>query len=417
VKIKKVVGREIFDSRGLPTVSCEITLENGVLIKSAVPSGKSRSRKEAFELRDHDRNRLMGQGVLKAIHNIEYVIGSKIIGQEADLVLVDDIIRDLDATPDKRILGANATLAVSMAACKAQAVAENLELFEMIAQLYGSDSVSVPFPLLNVFNGGVHSDNQFPIQEIMLVPIGAQNFRASLEASVTVFYELKRLLQEAQKSTAVGDEGGFCPIFNSEYEPFDFIVAALKNTDNQDLFSVALDVAADQLYNQKTGMYRWKQGEKTTEQLFAFYKKLEHEYPLFSIEDGFAQNDIEGWKILFEQLSNTLQIVGDDIFATSSQEIIKGVEQEIANAAVIKPNQIGTITETFEAIAVCQQVGMNAIISHRSGETVDTFIADLAVGTSSGQIKAGAPCRGERMAKYNRLLEIEEALTMDLLNF
>lgn len=417
MKIKKVVGREIFDSRGLPTVSCEITLENGVLIKSAVPSGKSRSRKEAFELRDHDRNRLMGQGVLKAIHNIEYVIGSKIIGQEADLVLVDDIIRDLDATPDKRILGANATLAVSMAACKAQAVAENLELFEMIAQLYGSDSVSVPFPLLNVFNGGVHSDNQFPIQEIMLVPIGAQNFRASLEASVTVFYELKRLLQEAQKSTAVGDEGGFCPIFNSEYEPFDFIVAALKNTDNQDLFSVALDVAADQLYNQKTGMYRWKQGEKTTEQLFAFYKKLEHEYPLFSIEDGFAQNDIEGWKILFEQLSNTLQIVGDDIFATSSQEIIKGVEQEIANAAVIKPNQIGTITETFEAIAVCQQVGMNAIISHRSGETVDTFIADLAVGTSSGQIKAGAPCRGERMAKYNRLLEIEEALTMDLLNF
>lgn len=417
MKIKKVIGREIFDSRGLPTVSCEITLENGALVTSSVPSGKSRSKKEAFELRDHDKARLMGQGVLKAIHNIEYVIGSKIIGQEADLVVIDDILRDLDATPDKRILGANAILAVSMAACKAQAHAENLELFEMIAQLYGSDSVSLPFPLLNIFNGGVHSDNHFPIQEIMLVPIGAQNFRASLEASVEVFYELKRLLQEAQKSTAVGDEGGFCPLFSSEYEPFDFIVAALKNTDNHDLFRIGLDVAADQLYNQKTGMYRWKQGEKTTEQLFAFYKKLEHEYPLFSIEDGFCQDDIEGWKMLFEQFSNTLQIVGDDIFATNSQEIIKGVEQEIANAAIIKPNQIGTVTETFEAIAVCQQVGMNAIISHRSGETTDTFIADLAVGTSSGQIKAGAPCRGERMAKYNRLLEIEEMLTMDLLNF
>lgn len=417
MKIKKVIGREIFDSRGLPTVSCEITLENGVTVKSSVPSGKSCSKKEAFELRDHDKNRLMGQGVLKAIHNIEYTIGSKIIGQEPDLVAIDDILQDLDATPDKRILGANATLAVSMAVCKAQAAAQNLELFEMIAELYGAESVSLPFPLLNVFNGGVHADNHFPIQEIMLVPIGAQNFRASLEASVTVFYELKRLLQEAKKSTAVGDEGGFCPVFATEYEPFDFIVTALKNTDNQDLFRIGLDVAADQLYNQKTGMYRWKQGEKTSEQLFAFYKKLEREYPLFSIEDGFSQDDIEGWKMLFEQFGNTLQIVGDDIFATNSQEIIKGVEQEIANAVIIKPNQIGTVTETFQAIAVCQEVGMNAIISHRSGETNDTFIADLAVGTSSGQIKAGAPCRGERMAKYNRLLEIEETLTMDLLNF
>lgn len=237
-------------------------------------------------------------------------------------------MQDLDATPDKRILGANATLAVSMAVCKAQAAAQNLELFEMIAELYGAESVSLPFPLLNVFNGGVHADNHFPIQEIMLVPIGAQNFRASLEASVTVFYELKRLLQEAKKSTAVGDEGGFCPVFATEYEPFDFIVTALKNTDNQDLFRIGLDVAADQLYNQKTGMYRWKQGEKTSEQLFAFYKKLEREYPLFSIEDGFSQDDIEGWKMLLSNLVTPCKLLGMIFLLPILKKLLKALNKK-----------------------------------------------------------------------------------------
>jgi enolase len=416
VKIAKVIGREIFDSRGVPTVLCEMLLDDGTFVVASVPSGASRGKHEAFELRDHD-DRLMGNGVSKAIHNVEYIIGPAIIGKEPDVAIIDEAIRELDPSVDKRKLGANATLAVSMAACRAQAAVNEIELFELIARLYDAESMSLPFPLFNVLNGGAHVNNGFPIQEIMLVPVGAQNFRVSFEAAVTVFYELKRLLDKDGKSTAVGDEGGFAPRFENDKEPFDFLMKAINNTGNESLFTIAIDVAASQLYDENTGKYNWNGQEKTSEDLLAFYKSLLEDYPLYSIEDGFAETDLDGWHTLFHELGGTLQIVGDDIFVTSVPAISKGLEQEVANAAIIKPNQIGTITETLEAISFCHENNMNAIVSHRSGETIDTFIADLAVGTSAGQIKAGGCSRGERIAKYNRLLLIEDILTMSLLDF
>ncbi len=415
MKIAKLVGREIFDSRGIPTVLCELTLEDGTFVYASVPSGASRGKHEAFELRDND-DRLMGQGVLKAIHNIEHIIAPALIGKEPDTALADEILRDLDPSREKRKLGANAMLAVSMAVCRAQAAVSEVELFELIAQLYSADSVSLPFPLFNVLNGGAHGNNGFPIQEIMLVPIGAQNFRVSFEAAVVVFYELKRLLNEAGKTTAVGDEGGFSPRFENEYEPFEFLMKALKQTNNEGLFTIALDVAANQFYDEIKGKYLWNGQEKSSEKLLDFYKELLEKYPLYSIEDGFAETDLDGWKMLFAELGGTIQIVGDDLFVTSVPAIAKGLEQEVANAAIIKPNQIGTVTETLEAISFCHQSNMNAIISHRSGETTDTFIADLAVGTSAGQIKAGGCSRGERIDKYNRLMLIEDMLTMSLLD-
>lgn len=415
MKITRVAAREIFDSRGFPTVLCEMSLENGSTVSASVPAGASRGKREAFELRDHEE-RLMGMGVSRAVHNVEHVIGPTLVGREPDVGLIDAIILEMDSSEDKRNLGANATLAVSMATCRAQAMTHNLELFDLVAHLYGAESVSLPFPLFNVINGGAHMNNGFPIQEIMIVPIGAQNFRVSLEASITVFHELKRLLDAQGKSVAVGDEGGFSPAFTTEKEPFDLIMKAINNTGNDGLFTIALDVAASQLYDRMSGKYRWCDKQVDADQLFAFYKSLLDEYPLYSIEDGFAEHDIEAWKNLFHELGGTLQIAGDDIFVTNAKFITKGLEQEVANAAIIKPNQIGTLTETFEAIALCQEAGMNAIISHRSGETNDSFIADLAVGTSSGQIKAGGCSRGERMAKYNRLLHIEDMLTMSLLD-
>lgn len=415
MKIAKIVGREIFDSRGLPTVLCEITLDNDAFVWASVPSGASCGEQEALELRDKEE-RLMGLGVLKAVHNIEHVIAPAILGKEPDVVEIDAIIRSLDTTTQKMTLGANATLAVSMAVCKAQAASHQLELFEIIAHLYEGESVSLPFPLFNVFNGGVHSDNGFPIQEILLAPVGAQNFRVGLEAAVEVFHALKKILHKKGKSTLVGDEGGFAPHFDSDTEPFDLLLEAIAQTSHEGLFTIGLDVAASQLYNKKNNTYLWNGKQKTAQELLEFYQKLATTYPLYSIEDGYAESDIPGWKMLFNALAEKLQLVGDDIFVTNSQKILEGLKEEVANAALIKPNQIGTITETLQAIATCQQANMNAIISHRSGETTDTFIADLAVGTSAGQIKAGGCSRGERMAKYNRLLYIEDLLTMSLLD-
>lgn len=415
MKIAKVVGREIFDSRGTPTVLCEISLDDGTFVAASVPSGTSKGKREAVELRDQEA-RLNGQGVLKAIHNIEHVIAPEIIGQEPDVVQIDEILLSLDGTSNKSKLGGNATLAVSLATCKAQAAMHQLELFELIAQLYDAESVSLPFPLLNVLNGGAHVNNGFPIQEIMLVPIGAQNFRASFESAVTVFYELKSLLGKAGKSTAVGDEGGFAPRFENDFEPFDFLMRAIENTGNSSLFTIGLDVAANSLYNEASRMYQWNEKEKSSEDLLEFYKSLLESYPLYSIEDGFAETDLDAWHKLFHELGGSVQIVGDDLFVTNVAYLQRGVEAQLANASIIKPNQIGTLTETLEAIAFCHEHNMNAIISHRSGETIDSFIADLAVGTSAGQIKAGGCSRGERMAKYNRLLLIEDMLTMSLLD-
>ncbi len=416
MKIRRIVGREIFDSRGMPTVSCEIVLEDGTLVGASVPSGLSRGSCEAYELRDGG-NRLHGFGVSKAIHLIDYTIAPQLIGKEPDLIEMDDLLCRLDGTSDKTNLGANTILAVSMAVARAHAVVEEMELFELLASVHGADSVSLPFPLLNIINGGVHADNGFPIQELLLVPVGAQNFRTSLECAFTVFQELKKELKAQKKSTGVGDEGGFAAEFSSVEEAFDIVMDVLQKTRLQDLFVLAIDVAADQLYDVKTQKYRWTgTKKKTTDELLAWYQKMVKTYPIFSIEDGFAQRDKSGWIALASSLSSTVQIVGDDIFCTRIENIYEGVQQHLANAAIIKLNQIGTVTETLQAIAYCQKNGINPIVSHRSGETNDSFIADLAVGTSAGQIKAGGGCRGERMEKYNRLLFIEDMLTLGILD-
>lgn len=415
MKITKVVGREIFDSRGIPTVECEVSLSNGVIVSASVPSGTSCGENEAFELRDGE-SRLFGMGVTKAIHNVEHIIAPEIIGKEPDVIFIDSIIRSLDPTSNKSNLGSNATLAVSMAVCRAQAVITQQELFELVAALYDGETVSLPFPLFNIFNGGAHSNNGFPIQEIMLSPIGAQSFRQSLEAAIEVFHTLEEILKKQGKSTAVGQEGGFAPHFKNDTEPFDLLMEAIAGANHEGLFTIGLDVAANQLYDSKTKLYRWNDGHKTSEELFEFYKNISNNYPLFSIEDGYAEQDIEGWKKLFQSLGGTLQVVGDDLFVTNVTAIAKGLQEELANAAIIKPNQRGTVSETLEAISLCHENNMNAIVSHRSGETVDTFIADFAVGTSAGQIKAGGCSRGERLAKYNRLLFIEDMLTMSLLD-
>lgn len=416
MKISRIVGREIFDSRGLPTVSCEVVLDDGTLVEASVPSGASKGFCEAFELRDGGK-RLHGLGVSKAIQNIDSLLAPQLVGKEPDLIEMDALMCSLDGTPEKTNLGANAILAVSMALARAQAVVEEMELFELLASLHGADSVSLPFPMLNVINGGAHANNGFPLQELLLVPVGAQNFRTSLECALTVFQELKHELLRQKKLVGIGDEGGYVSDFSSVEEAFDIVVTVLQKTGLEDLFVLAMDVAADQLYNQNTQDYRWVGTQKkSTQELVAWYQKMVKTYPIFSIEDGFAQRDKEGWEALSSSLSSTVQIVGDDIFCTRIENIYEAVQNETANAAIIKLNQIGTVSETLQTIAYCQKNGINPIISHRSGETNDSFIADLAVATSSGQIKAGGGCRGERMAKYNRLLFIEDMLTLGILN-
>ncbi len=414
MRITRIVGKEIYDSRGEPTIMCEIFLNEEFSVEASVPSGASCGTREAFELRDGG-SRLGGKGVLNAIQNIETIIAPELLGKEPDTHMADLIMREIDKSSNKKNLGANATLAVSIAVCKAQAFVNDLEIFEMIAQLHGVESVSLPFPLFNLFNGGVHANNNFPIQEIMLVPVGLQNFRSAVESSVTVSHVLKDLLNQHGKSTAVGDEGGFVCTFKNELEPFDLLMQAIKKAGYEGLFTLAIDVAASQLYNINEDNYKWGNSIKAAGQLNEFYQKLLNNYPLYSIEDGCAESDIKGWKDLYGSLGKKLQIVGDDICVTNTRYIEQCIQDNILNAVIIKPNQIGTVTETLEAIALCHKNNLNTIVSHRSGDTEDSFIADLAVGSSAGQIKSGGCSRGERMAKYNRLLCIEDMLTMSLL--
>ncbi len=416
MKITRIVGKEVYNSRGEPTIMCEIFLNGEFSVNALVPSGASRGSREAFELLDGDK-RLGGKGVLKAIQNIETIIAPELLGKEPDTHVADYIMQQLDGTVEKSKLGANAMLAVSMAICKAQALAQNLELFEMIAQLQGAESVSLPFPLFNFFNGGVHSYNNFPLQEILIVPVGLQNFRTAVEASVTVFQHLKILLIKHGKMISVGDEGGFACSFKNEFEPFDFLIHSVQEAGYEGLFTFAIDSAASQLYNPKLQQYEWVGGaHKTKEQIFDFYEELLHRYPLYSIEDGVAEFDIEGWKSLYAKFGNRLQIVGDDLCVTNIKYIEEAVQENLINAVIIKPNQIGTITETLEAVALCHENSLNVVISHRSGDTEDSFIADLAVGVSAGQIKSGGCSRSERMAKYNRLLCIEDMLAHSLMD-
>lgn len=419
MKIIKVAAREIFDSRGQPTVECTVILENECTFSASVPSGLSRGSFEAVELRDGGP-RLAGKGVLRAIENIENSIAPLILNKEPNLVEADLKMIDLDGTENKMKLGANATLAVSMAVARAQAAVEELEIYEMIAVLCDYESVALPFPMFNIINGGMHATNNLKIQEFMVMPIGTQNFRSAFEATTTLVYALKKLLEENQRSTALGDEGGFASYFHDEREALDFIMAAIDNAsslqESEIGFVISLDAAASYFYDTKTNLYVLGEKRYTSDELIAFYESLANQYPIYSIEDGLSENDLQGWIKLTKKLGSKVQIVGDDIFATSADRILAGFKDTIANAAIIKPNQVGTITETLQAIQVCKDNSINTIISHRSGETDDTFIADLAVGTSAGHIKAGSCMRGERVSKYNQLLRIEDKLVFSLLD-
>lgn len=409
MKITNVQAREIFDSRGFPTVECQITLGNNQSFIASVPSGLSTGIHEAFELRDGG-TRLFGQGVLHAVECIEQTIGPELIGKNPDLIAVDQFMIELDETPNKANLGANTTLAVSMAMARAQACAEDIELYELLAYIYGMPTVTLPYPLFTIINGGMHADNGLLIQDFMVMPLVGDNFRHATELVVTLFQELKILLKKAGKNTAVGDEGGFASLFSGEIEALDFLVEAMARVGEGDVFRIALDVAASQFYNPQTQCYDWHGDFLTSDNLIEMYAKLVQTYPIYSIEDGLHHSDWQGWKKMTSCLGDAVQLVGDDLFATTIDRIKHGNAMNVANAVVIKPNQVGTITQALQTMQVCHDLGLNTVVSHRTGETEDSFIADFALATSAGQFKAGGCSRSENLAKYNRLLRIEEQL-------
>jgi len=409
VKIINIKAREIFDSRGLPTLACELFLENNFSVCASVPAGISRGAHESTELRDGG-DRLLGHGVLKAIAIIENKIAPVLVGKEPNVVQMDVTMLELDDTPNKSRLGANTMLAVSIAVCKAQAIVESLELYEFIAYLCGFETVALPCPMFNVINGGLHANNNFQVQEIMIMSLQEPSFRAAMEGATTIFHGLKKLLGQQGKSTAVADEGGFAPIFNNVKEALDIVMEAIEKYGNRSNIMIALDIAATHFYDAQTQTYIWQGKQIDRQELLALYRKLIASYPIYSIEDGLSETDWSGWKQMTETLGSQVKIIGDDIFTTNPNRIWQGIEHETAQAALIKPNQIGTVTETLQAVKLCKEYNWDVIVSHRSGETNDSFIADLAVGVSAKQIKAGGCSRGERMAKYNRLLKIEDNL-------
>lgn len=415
MKIKSVQAREIFDSRGFPTVECEINLTNGNAVLASVPTGASVGSHEAVEVRDEDR--LLGRGVSQAIYNIEHVIAPLILNQRPEIFAIDRLMIELDGTSNKSCLGANAILAVSIAVLKAQAITEQAELYELIAHLCDSDSVTLPFPLFNVINGGAHANNNLRIQEFMIMPIAGQQFRQAFEQAIMIYHVLEKMLKERSMSVAVGDEGGFAPQQLTDLMALDLITNAIKSVAGTDYFKIGLDVAANEFYDNESGTYNWDGQQLSSDGMINLYDRLVAEYPVFLIEDGLAEDDWKGWQEMTHRLGQHVQIVGDDIFATSITRLHKALEMNIGNTIIIKPNQVGTVSETLQTIEYAKSNGYGVIISHRSGETNDTFISDLAVGTSAGQIKAGGCSRGERLAKYNRLLRIEDNLVFRVLGF
>ena len=403
-------AREILDSRGNPTVEAEVWLDDGVMARAAVPSGASTGKHEAIELRDKDK-RYGGKGVLRAVENVNEKIAPEIIGLDPiEQKLIDKIMIDLDGTPNKSNLGANAMLAVSLAVARAAALERDIPLWRYIG---GLGPFSLPTPLMNVINGGAHADNSLDVQEFMIVPHGADSFEEALRMGVEVYQSLKKLLKNKGKNTSVGDEGGFAPNLSGAEEALDVLVEAITAAGYKpgEEVSLALDVAASELY--EDGLYCFKgEGKKySKEQLVEYYVKLCRSYPfIISIEDGMAEDDFEGWKMLTQALGDEVQLVGDDLFVTNPQRLMQGISQGIGNAILVKLNQIGTLTETLDVVDMALRHSYSAIISHRSGETDDPFISDLAVATGVGQIKAGAPARIDRVAKYNQLLRISEEL-------
>jgi enolase len=416
MEIVKVVGREILDSRGNPTVEADVHLADGSLGRAAVPSGASTGEHEAVELRDNDAKRYLGKGTRKAVANILKKIAPAVAGIEAeDQNAIDRTMIDLDATPNKAKLGANAILAVSMAAARAAAQSQQTPLYRYLG---GVGASLLPVPLMNILNGGAHADNSVDPQEFMIVPYGASKFSEALRMGAEIFHTLKGVLKKRGYSTSVGDEGGFAPNLKSNEEALDVVLEAITKAGYKPgtQIGIALDPAASEFYDKARGKYVFKKSDKsqrTSDQMVKFWAKWVEQYPIISIEDGMAEDDWDGWKAMTEALGSKIQLVGDDLFVTNTERLAQGIEKGIANSILIKVNQIGSVTETLEAMQMATAAHYTNIVSHRSGETEDAFIADLAVATRAGQIKTGSASRTDRIAKYNQLLRIEEELGSD----
>ena len=414
--IRDVKALQILDSRGNPTIQVEVITEDGYVGKASVPSGASTGSFEAVELRDGDKSRYLGKGVEKAVENVNKKIAKAIIGMNVyEQRKIDEEMIKLDDTPNKSNLGANSILGVSLAVAKAASNSLGLDLYQYIGGINGKE---LPIPMMNILNGGKHSDNNISIQEFMIMPIGNITFTERMRRGVEIYHTLKKVLKEKGYSVGVGDEGGFAPNLENEEQALDIIIEAIRKAGyepGKDI-KLALDIASTEMYEEakkinKQGYYFWKTKQyKTQEEMIEYIVELCNKYPIFSIEDGLSEEDWEGWKVLTERLGNKVQLVGDDLFVTNPKRLGRGIEKNVANAILIKPNQIGTLTETLYTIQKAKQNGYKTVISHRSGETEDTTIADIAVGINAGQIKTGAPCRTDRVSKYNRLLYIEEEI-------
>jgi len=412
-EIVSIQAREILDSRGNPTVEADVILDGGAKGRAAVPSGASTGEHEAVELRDGDKDHYLGKGVLQAVENVESILAPELTGMDAsNQRLIDATMISIDGTENKSKLGANAILAVSMAVARASAEALKLPLYRYLG---GVNACLLPTPMMNILNGGSHADSNVDFQEFMVMPVGAETFSDALRWGTETFHTLKGVLKKKGYNTAVGDEGGFAPSLKSNAEAIELILEAIQLAGykpGEDI-AIALDPAASEFYNKETGMYVFKKSdksEKTSAEMAAFWEDWIRQYPIVSLEDGLAEDDWDGWKLLTKQVGDFVQLVGDDLFVTNTKRLQQGIEQKCANSILIKVNQIGTVSETLEAIELARRFGYTSIISHRSGETEDTFIADLAVGTGAGQIKTGSASRTDRIAKYNQLLRIEEEL-------
>ena len=411
-EITDVIAREILDSRGNPTVEVEVILDEVFLGRAAVPSGASTGEHEALELRDGDSNRFNGKGVLTAVQNVNEIIGPELLGQYgSDQPIIDRILLELDGTEHKEKLGANAMLGVSMAVARASAEAYGLPLYRYLG---GANAKILPAPMMNILNGGSHADNNVDLQEFMIYPLGAKSFREALQMGVETFHQLKSVLKAKGLNTAVGDEGGFAPDLDSNEAAIEMVLEAAEKTPytiGEDLF-IALDPASSEFFNTETGKYELasEHRELTSDEMVKYYADLAEKYPIVSIEDGMAEDDWAGWKAMQQTLGDKLQLVGDDLLVTNPKRLQKAIDENACNSILIKLNQIGTVTETLETIELAKRYGFSSVISHRSGETEDTFIADLAVATGVGQIKTGSASRSDRIAKYNQLLRIEEQL-------
>ncbi len=416
LEIEEIKAIEILDSRGNPTVQVDVRLEDGSYGIASVPSGASTGSFEAVELRDGEKNRFMGKGTQKAIENINKKISKELIGLNAfEQRKIDEAMIKLDDTPNKSNLGANSILGVSLAVAKAAANSLNLELFQYLG---GINATELPIPMMNILNGGKHSENNVSIQEFMIMPIGEITFAERLRRGAEIYHTLKKVLKEKGYDVGVGDEGGFAPNLQSEEEALDVIIEAIKKAGYEPKkdIALALDIASTEMYDEakkigKDGYYFWKTDKmKTKQEMIDYIIELCEKYPIISIEDGLAEEDWESWKVLTERLGDKIQLVGDDLFVTNKSRLRRGIDKEVANAILVKPNQIGSLTETLDTIKMAKKNGYRTVISHRSGETEDTTIADIAVAVNAGQIKTGAPCRTDRVAKYNRLLKIENEL-------